>query len=202
MTHCGYTFEILLINDGSTDGSDHALSQLPYSNIRFFSQKNQGLGSVLQLGFAEATGEILIILDLDLSYDIQNMRKVIHLSKNWDCVVCSKYAKTNIYPFHRKVLSILFYFFCKWVFKVSVRDMGSGFVLVHSRWVRNESFISKGFGIHCEFFLSLNAQKARILEIPINYSHFPGSFRIFKHSIQTIKELIAIFFKQQKKITI
>jgi len=202
MNHCGYPYEILLINDGSTDKSDRILSRLHYPQIRCISKENEGLGSVIKLGFSQATGQILIILDLDLSYGIQNIQKVIDFSDNWDCVVCSKYEHENSYPLHRKILSLLNYLFCKLFLNLSVRDMGSGIVMVHSRLVRDESFICKGFGIHCELFVVLQKKKARILEIPIQYSHYPSSYRMLFHSIQTILEVLSIVFMRVNQKTL
>jgi len=196
MDTCGFSYEILLINDGSTDNSNNVLKHLIHPEIRIIEKKNQGLGSVLKIGFAKAVGEIFIIIDLDLSYDVQNILRVIELSKNWDCVVCSKYAQSNTYPLFRKILSFLHYQFCDLFFDINVRDMGSGIVMVHSSFVRDQSLISNGFGIHCEFFLSLHKKKARILEIPVKYTHYPGSYRFIFHSIQTVKELFAIVRKQ------
>ena len=195
MNNCGYPYEMLLINDGSIDGSDQILSQLHHDNIRCISKENQGLGSVFKLGFSLASGQLLILLDLDLSYDVQNIYKVIDLAKNWDCVVCSKFADMNNYPFHRKILSLLNYLFCHYFFNISVRDMGSGLVMVHKHFVQNESFICTGFGIHCEFFLMLQKKNARIMEIPVQYKHYPGTYRLFFHSFQTINELKSILFK-------
>jgi glycosyltransferase involved in cell wall biosynthesis len=196
MNNCGSPYEILLINDGSTDGSERILSQLHNDNIRCIFKENQGLGSVFQLGFTLASGQIFIILDLDLSYGVQNIYKVIDLAKDWDCVVCSKYADMNDYPLHRQILSLLNYLFCRCVFKISVRDMGSGLVMVHKHLVQNESFICSGFGIHCEFFFLLHKKNARILEIPVQYKHYPGTYRSFFHSCQTINELKSILFKK------
>ena len=196
MNKCGCPYEIILINDGSTDGSDHVLSQLNNGNIRCITKKNQGLGSVIQLGFSLASGQIIIILDLDLSYDIQNIYKVIGLANNWECVVCSKYADENNYPLHRKVLSYFNHLLCKFIFNISVRDIGSGFVMLHKYLVQNESFICNGFGFHCELFFILHKKKAKILELPVQYTHYPGTYRILIHSLQTIKEIKSIMFKK------
>ncbi|MBF0449466.1 MAG: glycosyltransferase family 2 protein [Candidatus Magnetomorum sp.] len=195
MDSCGHPYEILLINDGSTDGSDIALQAFNHPFVKIIEKKNQGLGSVLKLGFSQMDGDLLIIIDLDLSYDIQNISRIIDLSTSWDCVVCSKYARLNNYPLHRKMLSFLHHWFCTLLFEIPVRDMGSGIVMLHSKFVRNQPFISNGFGIHCEFFLTLHRQQASILEIPVLYTHFPGSYRLIYHSLQTIKELGAIVQK-------
>jgi len=199
MKSTGYPFEILLINDGSNDGSDIMLHQFSEPFIKIINQNNKGLGSVLKTAFTQAGGDILIIVDLDLSYGIQNISRAIRLSNDWDCVVCSKYARQNQYPFHRKILSFFHYKFCRLLFGISVRDMGSGIVMVHSKFVHNQKFFSNGFGIHCEFFLSLHKQHASVLELPVQYKHFPGSYRLIYHSIQTTKELFVIVQHYKQK---
>lgn len=62
--------EIIVIDDASTDGTRQVIEQLPDTGfVKVFHEKNQGKGAALRSGFAQATGDILLVQDADLEYD-------------------------------------------------------------------------------------------------------------------------------------
>ncbi|MCE9607093.1 MAG: glycosyltransferase family 2 protein [Planctomycetia bacterium] len=76
---CGLPTEIILVDDGSTDGTRQILDSLRSEpDLRIvFHERNQGKGAALQTGFAKATGDVVIVQDADLEYDPMEFGKLI-----------------------------------------------------------------------------------------------------------------------------
>lgn len=194
-------YEILYRNDGSSDNSQEVLNKLcsQDKNVRIFSnKKNKGLGFTLRSLFKDAKGEYIIYLDADSyqCFDLSLIERFIKEMKENDVIIASRYeVATRQIPFYRVYPSRVYYWINKVLFGISIKDIGSGFVVFKKKALNIVNLNSDGFDIHIEIFAKLHKAGFRIKEIPVNYTHwYGGSFNVFKHGPKTLLNTIKLFF--------
>src|SRR2546426_4259260 len=86
----GHTYEILFVDDGSTDGSDGVLRGLrsadPHVRVLTFA-RNAGQSAAMDAGFKSAGAEVVVTLDADLQNDPADIPRLLASLSGWDAVV-------------------------------------------------------------------------------------------------------------------
>jgi glycosyltransferase involved in cell wall biosynthesis len=170
----GYLWEIVVINDGSKDNTRSIAEEFASQNenIRVINHPaNLNLGHAIQTGFRNANGEIIIVLDVDLSYSVDNIKKLADklIEESADIVIASPYMKggkvTGV-PFSRRIMS-------KWVNKfmrIAAQDKYytfTGMVRAYrSSFIQNVNLKTKDYEINPEIIYKAMILRARIIEIP------------------------------------
>ncbi|MGA0558970.1 glycosyltransferase family 2 protein [Larkinella sp. VNQ87] len=129
MTEQGYTYEILFIDDGSTDRSWEVVSGLSASNpcvrgIRF--TRNYGKTAALQTGFQAARGQVVITLDADLQDSPDEIPELYRMitAEGYDLV--SGWKQKRYDPLSKTLPTKLFNAVSRWVSGVQLHDFNSG----------------------------------------------------------------------------
>jgi glycosyltransferase involved in cell wall biosynthesis len=169
--------EIILIDDGSTDGTRDLLRNLPENPdvVKVFHEMNQGKGAALRTGFSAATGDIVLIQDADLEYDPQEYPRLLTpiLTGKADVVFGSRFlgagAHRVIYFWHmagNKLLTLVSNMFTN----INLTDMETCYKVFKKPILDKITICENRFGFEPEITAKVAKQKCRIYEIGISYS--------------------------------
>jgi dolichol-phosphate mannosyltransferase len=164
----GVTFELIVVDGGSRDGTAEAAA---HAGARVIRQSLPGYGGALREGLAAAEGQYILTLDADLSHDPDFIVKLWRARDRADVVIASRYVKGGVayMPRHRAILSrILNGFFARGL-GLPVRDLSSGFRLYRAAAVRDLRLEGTNFEVLEEILVKAYAEGWRIDEIPFTY---------------------------------
>lgn len=199
-----FDYEIIFEDDASSDESREILEKIARNDphVTFFSHHpNQGLGFTLRHLFNKAAGDVIVYLDVDLPFGTAAIPRLIKEAESADVVLASRYAETkNKIPFAREAASSLYYFLCKALFGIKVRDLGSGCVVFKKRALDDLRLNARGFDIHIELFAQFENKGFRIKEIPLRYIHNGrGTFSILKHGPRIFIDTLKLWLSLRKR---
>ena len=197
----GYEYEIIFEDDASIDSSKAVLEAISRDNSRvkvFSHYPNRGLGYTLRQLFGRARGSVIIYLDIDLPFGIACLKPLLKEAASVDVVLASRYfSRENQIPFLRKISSRLYYLFCRALFNIRVRDIGSGLVVFKRRALEGINLETLGFDIHIEIFTRLKERGFQVKEVSFPYKHNSHStFSILWHGPRIVIDTLRFWFRQ------
>jgi glycosyltransferase involved in cell wall biosynthesis len=169
--------EIIIVDDCSRDGTRDILKTMTDENIRVFLQEqNQGKGAALRRGFAEATGDVVLVQDADLEYDPTEYPKLLQpiIENKADVVYGSRFIGEShrvLYFWHsvcNKMLTLLSNMFTN----LNLTDMETCYKVFRREVLHGLKLRSDRFGFEPEVTAKIARRRPswRVFEIPISYS--------------------------------
>jgi glycosyltransferase involved in cell wall biosynthesis len=166
--------ELIIVDDGSTDGSREIMSRLPAERARVILQEtNCGKGAAIRAGLPEVTGDLVVIQDADLEYDPGDFLKLLKPIQEGraDIVYGSRFTG------ERKNMSFLHWVGNRFLtlvtnvlFGTKLSDMETCYKMFRSEIVKNIPLRSHRFEFEVEITAKVLKRKHRIYEVPISYA--------------------------------
>jgi len=168
------TFELVIVDDGSTDGTRElypSLADDPRVVIKLH-EKNQGKGAAIRTAAAEATGDYVIICDADLEYSPAQIPSLLAPVIAGDATVVygtrtfgSHNAYSYLYVLGNKGVTTI----ANILFNCYISDLETCFKLIPTELYRSLDIKSVGFGMEAEITGKLLRRGIRPYEVPITY---------------------------------
>ena len=169
----GLEKEIILVDDGSTDGTRDILKTLEDKYEVFYHKKNQGKGGALRTGFQKATGDIILVQDADLEYDPKEYPLLLRpiLEGKTDAVYGSRLLKSN--PKFRQAYywgGVLISWLTNILYGSRLTDVSTCYKAFRAPALKSLELKTNGFEFEVEVTIKALKKNYNILEVPIDYS--------------------------------
>lgn len=172
----GFASEIVIVDDGSTDGTQDILATFDGKNgIRvILCAENRGKGAAVRTGIESSTGEVLVIQDADLEYNPREIKFLLQPIEEGlaDVVYGSRFlggARRPVMFWHmvaNKLLTLL----TNVLFDTILTDMETGYKVFKRRVVQDLRLRANRFDFEPEFTAKILKRKVKVFEVPISFN--------------------------------
>ncbi len=191
-------YEILVVNDGSTDKTKEIVKSLENGHIRLLSyDENKGKGGAVSYGVKFAAGQYIIFTDADLAYSPKNIYKAVKmLAEGIDVVIGNRQAEKGEYPWHRKMMSFGFNSFVKMNLGLQEKDTQCGFK--GFRYNAAQTIFEKmqltgwGFDVEMLFIAKKLGYKIGALPVILHHNEKGSKVRVLQSSVEMAKEVMQV----------
>jgi glycosyltransferase involved in cell wall biosynthesis len=166
--------EVIVVDDGSSDGTDKVLAALGDSTVRVINHGvNQGKGAAVRTGLESVRGDLVLIQDADLEYDPEDWNKLLEplLRGKANVVYGSRFTgeRKNMMPLHwmgNRFLSLV----TNVLYSSTLSDMETCYKLFDRKVLEGITIESDKFDFEPEITAKVLRRGYRIYEVPISYA--------------------------------
>jgi glycosyltransferase involved in cell wall biosynthesis len=169
--------EIIVVDDGSTDGTAQAAQELARLDSRISVlqlDKNQGKTAALVRGLAASTGDIVLVQDADLEYDPKDIPSLVEpiISGKADVVYGSRFLvrrEARVLYFRHYLANQFLTFISNVLTDLNFTDIETGYKAFRGEIIRNMVIESRRFGFEIEVTAKIAKLHCKVYEVPISY---------------------------------
>jgi len=196
--------QIIVVDDGSNDGSDKVLGALEDSTVHVIRHgQNRGKGAAVRTGLSEARGDLVLIQDADLEYDPRDWPKLLEpiLLGKARVVYGSRFTgeRKNMLPLHwlgNRLLSLV----TNVLYSSTLSDMETCYKLFDAEVLEGLTIESNRFDFEPEITAKVLRRGHRIYEVPISYAGrepHEGKKITWRDGISALRALIKFRFTKE-----
>ena len=191
------SFEIVLVDDGSRDGSGELIDALCARDPRIHSlrhESNKGYGAALRSGLRFARGELVFFSDADLQFDLSELEKLIEHTERFDIV--AGYRSPRRDPWPRSLIAFGWGMLARVLFGLRVNDIDCAFKVFRRGVLEAMPIASLGAFVNTEILARAQAAGYHIYQVPVSHRrrrHGQQSGASPRVILRAMRELFALF---------
>jgi glycosyltransferase involved in cell wall biosynthesis len=171
----GLSYEVIVIDDGSTDGTGESLEDMPGIRLIRFAQ-NRGSGSSRKYGTLLAKGEVVVWSDADMSYPNDKIPELVAELDGWDQVVGARTSEEGTVKLLRKPAKWLIRKLASYLTAVKIPDLNSGFRAMRREVAEQFVYLlPRGFSCVTTITMAFLSNGYSVKYVPIEYATRAGT---------------------------